>query len=172
MKKLSVALCVAVLLASCTGASKSDKPLVAMQDAPEFALQNIDGSGELKSADFKGKVVVLNFWATWCQPCKVEMPHFSEIGKRLKGKGVEFIAVTYESGTPKSIQPYVKELKIDFPVVMGTDELDAGLGGHMGLPTTFLIGKDWKVYRKFFGVVRDYKKFEDDLNALVEKAAD
>jgi hypothetical protein len=85
---------------------------------------------------------------------------------------VEFIAVTYESGTPKSIQPYVKELKIDFPVVMGTDELDAGLGGHMGLPTTFLIGKDWKVYRKFFGVVRDYKKFEDDLNALVEKAAD
>ena len=172
MKNLLAALCSVLLLGGCVGTSKANKPLVILQPAPEFSLKNVLG-GEVKSSDFKGKVLVIDFWATWCVPCKVEIPHYNELRSKLKDQGVEFLGVTYDSGSSvKNVVPFLTELKIEYPVVMGTDAIDEALGGHPGYPTTFLVGKDWKVYRKIFGSAENkIQNLEKDITALLAKPA-
>jgi thiol-disulfide isomerase/thioredoxin len=169
MKNLLATLCGVVLLAGCVNTSKSNRPLRVLQDAPEFSLKNVLG-GELKSADLKGKVVIADIWATWCVPCKVEIPGYNELRAKYKDMGVEFVGITYDSGSMEKVKPYLKDLEIQYPVVMGTDEVDAAFGGHPGYPTTILIGKDWKVYRKIIGSVPAKKAMiEKDILALLEK---
>jgi cytochrome c biogenesis protein CcmG/thiol:disulfide interchange protein DsbE len=172
MKNLLAVLCGVALLAGCVTTSKSNKPLVAMQDAPEFALENVQG-GQIKSAQLKGKVLILDFWATWCPPCKAEIPNYNKLRAEYKDKGVELVGVTFDSGTLEKVKPSVAELNIQYPVAMATDEIDAALGGHIGYPTTFLIGKDWKVYRKISGVIPNKKELlERDIKELLEKPED
>ena len=139
-------------------------------DAPEFTLKNVLG-GELKSADLKGKVIVVDFWATWCGPCKVEIPRYNKLRAKLKGQPVEFVGITFDSGSAKDVLPYIKDLNIEYPIVMGTDSVDAAFGGHPGFPTTLLVGKDWKVYRKIFGAIPNkIQMLEKDINALLAKS--
>ena len=169
MKNLLAVLCGAFLLVGCVNTSKSNRPLRVLQDAPEFSLKNVLG-GELKSSDLKGKVVVADIWATWCVPCKVEIPGYNELKAKYKDKGVEFVGITFDSGSLEKVKPYVKDLEIQYPIVMGTDEVDAAFGGHPGYPTTILIGKDWKVYRKIIGSVHSKKDMlEKDIVELLAK---
>lgn len=170
MKNLIVALFSVCLIAGCVNTSKSNRPLVILQEAPEFSLKNVLG-GELKSQDLKGKVVVLDFWATWCVPCKQEVPNYNELRETYKDKGVEIVGVTYQSGNLDEVKPFLDELGIEYPIVMGTDSVEAALGGAPGYPTTFLVGKDWKVYRKIFGSPPNkIESLEKDINALLDKA--
>lgn len=172
MRNLLAVICSALVLAGCVNTSKSNKPLVALQKAPEFTLKNVLG-GELKSSDLKGKVVVVDFWATWCPPCKAEIPNYNKLRAKMKDKGVEFVGVTFDSNSIEDVKPYVKDLEIEYPIVMGTDQVDAAFGGHPGYPTTFLVGKDWKVYRKIFGSQADkIETLEKDINALLAKSSD
>ena len=170
MKILFAAVSFALLLFGCVNTSKSNRPLVILQKAPDFTMKNVLG-GELKSDDLKGKVVVVDFWATWCVPCKVEIPEYNKLRAKLKDQGVEFLGVTFESGSSvENVKPFLKELQIEYPVVMGTDEVDVAFGGHPGIPTTFLIGKDWKVYRKIFGSSSvKIENLEKDIIALLAK---
>src|SRR5437773_2066713 len=98
MKKLFALLGCAALLAGCINTSKSNRPrtpLKFIQDAPQFTLKNVRG-GELKASDIKGKVVILDFWATWCAPCKAEIPEYNELRKKVKDRGAEFFGVTFD----------------------------------------------------------------------------
>jgi len=172
MKNLLVALFAALLMAGCVNTSKSNKPLIVLQEAPQFTLRNVNG-GELKSSDLRGKVIVLDFWATWCVPCKIEIPEYNKLRAKFKDKGVEFVGVTFDSGSIEKVVPAVKELGMEYPVAMGSDFIDAALGGHFGYPTTFLIGKDWKVYRKISGSVpTKMSDLERDITALLAKPED
>ena len=176
MKILLTALCAAFLLSGCVGTSKSNKPLVVLGPAPEFTLKNVLG-GETSSKDLKGKVVIVDFWATWCPPCKVEIPEYNKLRAKLRAQGedVEWLGVTFDSGdSVEDVKPFVKEFKMEYPVVMGTDAVDAGFGGSLGYPTTFVVGKDWKVYRRYQGAVSvevKMQKLEKDINDLLAKPA-
>src|SRR6185436_16930182 len=118
MKNLLLVLTTSLLLAGCVNTSKSNvarKPLTVIQDAPEFQLRNVSGGEPLRSTDFKGKVVVVDFWATWCVPCKAEIPEFNKIRAKYKDRGVEFLGVTFDASQIDAVQPYVKDLEIQYP---------------------------------------------------------
>src|SRR5262245_1118280 len=115
MKILVAALTTAALMLSgCVNTSKANKPLVVLGKAPEFTLKNVMG-GELKSDDLKGKVVVVDFWATWCVPCKKEIPEYVKLREKLKGLDVEFVGVTFDSEKAEDVKPYIKELGMTYP---------------------------------------------------------
>ena len=135
--------------------------------APDFELDNVAG-GTLKSADLKGKVTVVDFWATWCEPCISEIPNYNALRQSYADKGVEVLGVTVESGPLKDIKPKVEELKMKYPVVVGTDKVIDGFGGLIGFPTTFIVDKDWRVYKKYLGMTRNKKEMiEKDLQKLI-----
>jgi thiol-disulfide isomerase/thioredoxin len=172
MRILVAALSATLMFSGCVNTSKANKPLIALRTAPEFTLKNVLG-GELKSDDLKGKVVVVDFWATWCVPCRKEIPEYVKLREKLKGLDVEFVGVTFDSAKPEDVQPYIKDLGITYPVVMATDAVDVGFGGHNGYPTTFLVGKDWKVYRQVLGSpVGKIERMEKDITALLNKSVE
>jgi cytochrome c biogenesis protein CcmG/thiol:disulfide interchange protein DsbE len=121
--------------------------------APDFKLENIAG-GTTDSADLKGKVLVVDFWATWCEPCIVEIPKFNKISDEYKGKGVEVVGITVESPYA-DIKPKVDETGMKYTVLVGNDAVVDGFGGLIGFPTTFVVTKDWKIYKKYMGALHD-----------------
>jgi thiol-disulfide isomerase/thioredoxin len=150
-----------VLLLGCSPSQPAPVP------APEFDLELVSG-GRLSSAQLKGKVVVVDFWATWCLPCKIEIPEYHKIMTKMNSSELEFVGVTFDSETPADVLPFLRELEIKYPITMATDEVDKGFGGHWAYPTTFLIGKDWKVYRRFEGATPDkLKELETGIEELL-----
>jgi thiol-disulfide isomerase/thioredoxin len=117
---------------------------------PQFKLVKING-GDLKSEELKGKVLIVDFWASWCGPCKSEIPKFNKLAASLAGKDFAMIGYAVDSGDSEDVQKAAKELGIQYQVVMGTDEVTAAFGNYIGLPTTFIVGKDGKIYKKYEG---------------------
>jgi thiol-disulfide isomerase/thioredoxin len=119
-------------------------------EMPKFNLVKIAG-GDLKSEDLKGKVAVIDFWASWCNPCKIEIPQYNKVVASMAGKDFQMIGYAVDSGTIDDVRKSAQELGIQYPVVMATDEVTAAFGNYRGLPTTFIIGKNGKIYKKYEG---------------------
>lgn len=119
-------------------------------EMPQFKLANIAG-GEMKSDDLKGKVLIVDFWASWCGPCKTEIPKYNKLVASMAGKDFQMIGYAVESGTFDEVRKSAAELGIQYPVVVGTDMVTEQFGNYRGLPTTFLVGKDGKIYKKYEG---------------------
>lgn len=157
MTKTVLAMLFALLLVACAPTPEDEKqPASAaatqpQKSAPDFDLVNVAG-GTLKSDDMKGKVTVVDFWATWCEPCIMEIPNFNKLHEAHDGKGVQMLGITVESGKLEDIKPKVKEFKMEYPVVVGNDKVVEGFGGLIGFPTTFVLTKDWKIYKKYLGM--------------------
>jgi peroxiredoxin len=156
----------ACLLFSCGGSPSANVPETAQASAvqapsfaPDFALPDAQGN-EIKLSDLKGKVVLLNFWATWCGPCKIEMPWFVEFQRDYKDKGFAVVAVSLDEEGWEVVKPFAEELSLNFPVVVGDDELADKFGGIAALPTTFIIDKEGKIVATHTGLVSkgDYKE--------------
>src|SRR5262245_33445192 len=154
----TVALVIALALIGCTSctkgpASTNSSPAAAKGPAPDFALENIKG-GKTTAADLKGKVLVVDFWATWCEPCIMEIPKFNKMADEYHGKDVEIVGITVES-PHDSIKPKVQETGMKYTVLVGNDAVVDGFGGLIGFPTTFIVTKDWKIYKKYMGALPD-----------------
>ena len=119
--------------------------------APDFSLQDLDGK-PLDLAHYRGEVVLLDFWATWCTPCRDEIPHFVELQDKYGERGLQVIGISMDDG-PKPVREFYREVKMNYPVALGTEKLAAAYGGVLGLPITFLIDRDGKVAAKFVGAV-------------------
>ncbi len=131
------------------------------QSLPDFTFKTIDGR-DLRISELRGKVVLVNFWATWCPPCKEEMPIFEREYKRCKDKGFEVLAVNMDS-SEFSLEKFLKENRYSFTIVRPSGDLEKELK-LMGFPTSYLLDKDGKVYRIRLGV---YKELEKDLKELL-----
>ena len=124
--------------------------------APAFALHDLSGR-KIKLRTYRGKVVLLNFWATWCAPCQAELPRFDEWQKRYGALGFQVLAVSMDDNAPP-VRRTVSRLHLDFPVMMGDARLGSKYGGVLGLPVTYLIDRDGSIVAEF--------KAEADLNAI------
>ena len=110
------------------------------QQARDFKVASLDGSG-LRLADLKGKVVFLNLWATWCPPCKEEMPAMERLWRRYKDEGLVVIALSMDSGGAKAVKPYIEQSKYTYPVGLDPKMEVAQLYGARSVPSTFIIDR-------------------------------
>ena len=129
--------------------------------APDFTLQSLDGK-TVRLSDFHGKAVLLNFWATWCQPCKIEMPWFVELQKQYGPEGLQVVGIAMDDASPEDIAKFAKELGVNYPVLIGKETVGDAYGGVQFLPATFYIGRDGKVVDKVFGL-KGRGEIEDDI---------
>ncbi len=117
--------------------------------APEFSLKDIDGK-TIDLASYKGKVVLVDFWATWCVPCQSEIPHFVDFQNNYGPQGYQTIGISMDDG-PEPVLAFYRKFKMNYPVVMGTEEVAKSYGGVLGLPVTFLIDREGKIATKYIG---------------------
>lgn len=150
-QKYLAALAVIVLaaLSSCTStassasSAKAEKQSEGRKAAPDFTLTDANGKA-VKLSDYRGKVVLLDFWATWCGPCQIEIPWFIEFEQQFKSKGLEVVGVSMDEDGWKAVKPYIAERKINYRILLGDDTVAQLYGGLDALPTTFLIDRDGK----------------------------
>lgn len=130
-------------------AVKSDKDRKA---APAFTLKDADGRS-VTLADYKGKVVLLNFWATWCGPCKIEIPWFIEFEQKYKDRGFAVVGVAMDEDGWEVIKPYLSKNRVNYRIALGTDMVAQQYGGVESLPTTFVIDKNGRIASTHIGLV-------------------
>ncbi|HUN89878.1 MAG TPA: TlpA disulfide reductase family protein [Terriglobales bacterium] len=137
--------------------------------APDFTLATLDGK-KVKLSDYRGKAVLLNFWATWCGPCKVEIPWFMELEKQYAPQGLVVIGVAMDDDGKTAVAKFAQEMKIDYPVLLGNDAVADQYGGVEGLPTTFYIDRNGKIVKKVAGLV-SHGEIEDGIKAALNGSA-
>jgi thiol-disulfide isomerase/thioredoxin len=129
--------------------------------APDFSLESLDGKTTHLS-DFRGKAVLLNFWATWCGPCKIEMPWFVDLQNQYRAQGFQIVGVAMDDGSKEDIAKFAKDMGVNYPILIGKDSVGDEYGGVPALPQSFLIARDGKIVDKIVGL-RGKAEIEDSI---------
>jgi thiol-disulfide isomerase/thioredoxin len=150
-------------------ASKGPRP-----EEPDVTFKNLQGQ-DVSLASLKGKVVIVNFWATWCEPCRVEIPWMIGFQQKYADKGFTILGVAMDDEGKSVVAPYVQTTQFDvsghsmtmnYPIVLGNDDIAAKFGGLLGFPTTIVISRDGKVQKRFIGLA-DEDELEKQIKALL-----
>jgi len=136
--------------------------------APDFTLQSLEGT-TVRLSDYRGKAVLLNFWATWCPPCKIEMPWFVELQKQYGPAGLQILGVAMDDGSPKEIAAFAKEMGVNYPVLIGKEAVGDAYGGIPYLPVSFFIDRNGKVVDKVLGL-KGRGDIEGDVKKILASA--
>lgn len=146
------------------GAPAALLPAAQRKPAPEFALQ--DSSGKAVSLkDYRGKVVLLDFWATWCHGCKLEIPWFAEFSRKYGDKGVVVVGVSLDSDGWKVVSPFIKTAQIPYQIVLGNDDV-AKVYCIENMPDTFLIDREGRIAAAYKGIVEKHN-VDGNLRAIL-----
>jgi thiol-disulfide isomerase/thioredoxin len=133
--------------------------------APDFTLESLDGKS-MKLSDLRGHAVLLNFWATYCGPCKIEMPWFVELQKQYGAQGLQIVGVAMDDASKEDIAKFAKDMGVNYPILIGKDSVGDQYGGIPALPETFFIGRDGKLMDKIIGLKGKGEIEEDIKKAL------
>jgi peroxiredoxin len=135
-----------------------------METAPDFMLNDLAGN-QRSSQDYKGKITVLNFWATWCGYCVKEIPEFNHLNRKYGAQGVQIVGVSLDASA-RVVRRFIEDRPISYDVLMGNREISFDFGGIAGLPTTFIIDQQWRIRQVFPGYVGQYV-IEKEIKALL-----
>jgi thiol-disulfide isomerase/thioredoxin len=139
----------------------------SLSPAPQWELKDLDGK-PVKLSDFKGKVVILDFWATWCGPCRMEIPGFVDLQKKYGDQGLVVIGVSLDEGGPEVVRSFMKRQGVNYSVVLGNSKVADDYGGIEGIPTTFIIDRTGAIVSKHVGYVTK-ERFESEIAPLLKK---
>jgi peroxiredoxin len=142
------------------------KPDGERKPAPEFTLKDSEAK-TVSLSDYKGKVVLLNFWATWCGPCKIEIPWFIEFEQKYKDRGFAVLGIAMDEEGWEVVKPYLEQSNVNYRVLMGNDSLATIYGGVESLPTTFVLDRDGRIASTHVGLVSK-SNYEDEIQQLLE----
>ena len=180
----TIILCLIILI-GCGSAKKPDsssekqtlseqkslaKPLQQKALAPDFELYNLSGK-TVRLSDFSGKVLILDFFATWCPPCKAEIPHFVELKSKYGDSGLEIIGISLDRGAGwnELLERFASTYQINYPILKGSDEVVNAYGGIRAIPTTFVIDRNQGVKDKVIGYI-DKASWEQKILPLLKSA--
>jgi len=135
--------------------------------APDFELQTLDGK-TMKLSDFRGKAVMLNFWATWCEPCKIEIPWFVELQKQYGPQGFQIVGVAMDEDSNAEVAKFAQKMSINYPIVLGKESVEQSYGGVGVLPVTFFVDRDGKLIAREFGL-QSRSVFVDHINQAMSQ---
>lgn len=177
MKKVASAFFGALLLATAVlsgckmGAPSGGtaKPASALANEPNVTFKDLQGQ-DVSLESMKGKVVLLNFWATWCAPCQGEIPILIGLQQKYSSKGFTMLGAAMDDEGKKVVEPYVQDTKftvggqsmtMNYPIVLGNDDIASKFGGLLGMPTSFLISRDGKIVKKYMGALSEDQIVKD-----------
>jgi thiol-disulfide isomerase/thioredoxin len=138
----------------------------SVQKAPALALKDLSGR-TIRLSDYKGKLLIVNFWATWCPPCRAEMPDMVKMQRNYGKSGLQVIGITYPPQTVREVQQFVRKLKINYPVVLGTKETKSLFDRSETLPLTIIIDRDGNIRDRIEGILLS-EEFEQKIKPLLK----
>jgi len=141
-------------------------PVKARKLAPDFTLKDSHGA-TVHLSDYRGKVVLLDFWATWCTPCQVEIPWFIEFERSLKGRGFAVLGVSMDEDGWDAVRPYIQKRGMNYRVLLGDEGVAKVYGGLDALPTTLVLDRDGRIAATHTGL-SDKREFLDEITSLLE----
>jgi cytochrome c biogenesis protein CcmG/thiol:disulfide interchange protein DsbE len=142
---------VAVLLPGCSGGGAPVKPSI-VEAAPDFELKDVEGK-VFHFSDAQGTVRLVDFWATWCAPCREEIPMFKELHSTYGAKGFTLVGIAMDDEGIEKVKPYVDELKIPYLTLIGNEDVAKAFGGIVGFPSKFLVDRDGRIVDRWVGAV-------------------
>jgi cytochrome c biogenesis protein CcmG/thiol:disulfide interchange protein DsbE len=149
------ALTMASMLCGCRGYSPPESSLRPEADrkaAPDFVLKDMDGAS-VRLSDYRGKVVLLNFWATWCAPCRLEIPWFVDFEQRFKNSGFSVVGVSMDEEGASVVRPFLSEMGVNYRTLLGDSIVAELYGGVNSLPTSLLIDRQGRIASAHLGLV-------------------
>jgi thiol-disulfide isomerase/thioredoxin len=149
--------------------STSNARIMKSTPAPDFTLEALNG-GTMRLSDLRGKAVLLNFWATWCGPCKIETPWLVELQNQYGHEGLQIVGVEAGDDGKDDIAKFVKDMGINYPILIGKDAVGDAYGGIPALPETFFIGRDGKIVDKSLGL-HGRAEIEDSIKKALDTPA-
>lgn len=159
---------------SLKASAKPDAQSTGGPTEPEVTFQSLDGQ-QVSLASLKGKVVVVNFWATWCDPCRVEIPWMIDFQQKYESRGFTMLGVAMDDEGKSVVGPFVvstlfdvdgKQMTMNYPIMLGNDDVASKFGGLIGLPMTVVISRDGKIVKRFIGLASQ-EALEQQIQSLL-----